>query len=585
MAAANSTASSCTDVLSVDLEIILSNPTLREELFPIVTPLRWKRWATHLKEAGVLEEFADVPVGIRDGFRLGYYEPLYSSYMPPNHLSATNNPDPVRAYIAKEIAAGRYSTGFNPKDLETRFHYRTSPIGVVDQDGKYRIVSDFSYPRNHSSQHSINSKIDVSWFKTDYATFSECYLYVANAPPGSQAAVYDVDAAYRRMPIAPEDQIYVCLHFDGSIHLDHNACFGSGSSHAMLGRCANGICAIYQFNGIQDVIKWVDDFIFFRYPTNQEAPWSYSYTTSLVDSIAADLGWPWAPKKHSPFASSFTYLGMTWDLDNKKVFFAQKKKDRYLGKIANWELGSPVTKKEVESVIGTLNHCSMVLVAARTHLPSLYEFARRFNSKSSNPFTTHKVTPKVANDINWWRTQLSADFCGMVLRPPPPPLNLQICMDASTSWGIGFWMEGKWIAWRSIPGWKTDGRDIGWLEMVAVELALHAVIAAGYENVHLIFRSDNSGVVGALKCGSSRNAPQNSILRRIIHLFHDHDLWVTTTWIPTKDNPADDPSRGVFPPVENLFSPLPKLPSHLSQFLEPPITVCTVRALPLHIHT
>jgi hypothetical protein len=158
-------------------------------------------------------------------------------------------------------------------------------------------------------------------------------------------------------------------------------------------------------------------------------------------------------------------------------------------------------------------------------------------------------------------------------------------MDASTSWGIGFWMEGKWIAWRSIPGWKTDGRDIGWLEMVAVELALHAVIAAGYENVHLIFRSDNSGVVGALKCGSSRNAPQNSILHRIIHLFHDHDLWVTTTWIPTKDNPADDPSRGVFPPAENLFSPLPKLPSHLSQFLEPPITVCTVRALPLHIHT
>ena len=60
-------------------------------------------------------------------------------------------------------------------------------------------------------------------------------------------------------------------------------------------------------------------------------------------------------------------------------------------------------------------------------------------------------------------------------------------MDASTSWGIGFWMEGKWIAWQSIPGWKNDGRDIGWLEMVAIEPALHAVIGVGHKDVHLVF--------------------------------------------------------------------------------------------------
>ena len=203
------------------------------------------------------------------------------------------------------------------------------------------------------------------------------------------------------MPIAPEDQVYGCLHFNGSVHLDHNACFRSASLHAMLGHCANSICAIFRFNGVQDVLKWVDDFVFLQHRTNCAAPWTYSYDASLIDSIAADLGWPWAPKRHFPFASHFTYLGMTWDLDDKKVFFAQKKKDRYLRKIAHWEVGSPVTRKEVDSVIGTLNHCSLILVTARTHLPSLYEFARCFNSKSSNPFTTHNVTQKVATDIKW----------------------------------------------------------------------------------------------------------------------------------------------------------------------------------------
>jgi hypothetical protein len=167
----------------------------------------------------------------------------------------------------------------------------------------------------------------------------------------------------------------------------------------------------------------------------------------------------------------------------------------------------------------------------------------------------------------------------MTLRSPPAPLDLFICMDASTSWGAGFWMEGKWIAWRCIDGWKSDGRDIGWLEMVAVKLALTAVIAAGYRDVHLLFRSDNSGVVGALQSGSSRNSQQNSILRRIIHLFHDHNLWITTSWISTKDNLSDGPSRGLFPPVDDIFCPLPKLPAHLSKFLEPPITVRTARLL------
>jgi hypothetical protein len=567
------------DALNADLDSILSSPMLRHEYFPIVTPLRWKRWEVLLEEAGVLEDFSDVPTGIRDGFRLGYSEPLSSSYIPPNHSSATNNPDVVRAYIAKEIAAGRYSAGFKTEDLESHFYFRTSPLGVIDKDDKFRVVSDFSFPRNDPNIHSVNSKIDYSAFETDYATFSQCYLYVANAPPGTQAAVYDVDAAYRRMPIAPEDQIYVCLHFDGSIHLDHNACFGSRSSHAMLGRCANAISAIYRFRGIQDLIKWVDDFIFFRYPTNNLSPWVYPYDTNTIDDIAADLGWPWAPKKHCLFASSFSYIGMTWDLDEKKVFFSQKKKDRYLTKIANWNLGSSVTKKDVESVIGTLNHCSLVLIAARTHLPSLYEFARRFNAPNCHPLSTHKITRRVADDIIWWRSQLSADFCGMTLRSPPAPLDLFICMDASTSWGVGFWMEGKWIAWRCIDGWKSDGRDIGWLEMVTVELALTAIIAAGYKDVHLLFRSDNSGVVGALQSGSSRNSQQNSILRRIIHLFHDHNLWITTSWISTKDNLSDGPSRGLFPPVDDIFCPLPKLPAHLSKFLEPPITVCTARVL------
>jgi hypothetical protein len=113
------------DAPNADLDNILSNPTSRHEFFPVVTPLCWKEWESILDEAGILNEFSDVPVGIRDGFRLGYSESLTSSYIPQNHSSATNNPEVVRAYIAKEIAAGRYSSGFKATELDSHFHFRT----------------------------------------------------------------------------------------------------------------------------------------------------------------------------------------------------------------------------------------------------------------------------------------------------------------------------------------------------------------------------------------------------------------------------------------------------------------------------
>ena len=60
-------------------------------------------------------------------------------------------------------------------------------------------------------------------------------------------------------------------------------------------------------------------------------------------------------------------------------------------------------------------------------------------------------------------------------------------MDASTSWGIGFVMDGKWLAWELVDSWHGDDRDIGWAEMVAVELGIHALIAAGKQSTHFSF--------------------------------------------------------------------------------------------------
>jgi hypothetical protein len=108
-------------------------------------------------------------------------------------------------------------------------------------------------------------------------------------------------------------------------------------------------------------------------------------------------------------------------------------------------------------------------------------------------------------------------------------------------------------------------------QMVAVKLAIHTLVAAGFRSCHIILHSDNMGVVGALHSGHSCNAQQNMILRKIVALFQTHSIWVTTLWIPTKDNTADNPSRGRFPPSTSLLPFPPALPCHLTSYLLPSV--------------
>ncbi|KAF8869163.1 hypothetical protein BD779DRAFT_1381917, partial [Infundibulicybe gibba] len=83
--------------------------------------------------------------------------------------------------------------------------------------------------------------------------------------------------------------------------------------------------------------------------------------------------------------------------------------------------------------------------------------------------------------------------------------------------------------------------------MLAVELGLRAAIAAGYHNTALTIHSDNTGVVKALQTGTTKNTEHSVILRAILMLAQVAAIQIDARWISTKDNPADNPSRGIFP--------------------------------------
>jgi len=84
---------------------------------------------------------------------------------------------------------------------------------------------------------------------------------------------------------------------------------------------------------------------------------------------------------------------------------------------------------------------------------------------------------------------------------PPLHCNLDVWVNASMSWGIGLVVTGCWAAWWLLDGWKEAGHDIGWVEMVALELALLWMVSTGIQDAKVIVHGDNTGMQGVLKKG------------------------------------------------------------------------------------
>jgi hypothetical protein len=107
-------------------------------------------------------------------------------------------------------------------------------------------------------------------------------------------------------------------------------------------------------------------------------------------------------------------------------------------------------------VIGTLNHVCLVVLEGRSRMVSLYKFWGGFRANQFRE-VKHKLTAMAAEDMDWWRQQLQDAFVGMNIIRPPEPSQTKLFVDASTGWGIGLVIDGKWLAWQFKEGWNSEG--------------------------------------------------------------------------------------------------------------------------------
>lgn len=331
---------------------------------------------------------------------------------------------------------------------------------------------------------------------------------------------------------------------------------------------ANAIVDIWDAEGVRPVPKYEDDLKPFRSPTPNgpfvDGEYHYDYDHDEMLRQISSLCVPWHEEKgDKTFAFVTTFIGYLWDIPQKLVSLPEPKRRKFHERVRRFiaSFGNqPCTMRDVEKIHGSLCHVAFVHLDGRSHLPSLSNFAASFHG---DEFIKRCPSHSMITDLTWWLNKLSQPNVSRPLHPCGPLKDLGLYVDASTSWGIGIVIGDEWAAFRLSPSWKIPGRDICWLETVAIELLVYFLESKGFRDTHLLLHSDNQGTIGALEKGRSGNVHINLAVRRTHLALMSLSIATQTAYIESHANPADPISRGEPGAVGKQLLPSFKLPDEL----------------------
>lgn len=370
----------------------------------------------------------------------------------------------------------------------------------------------------------------------------------------------DIEAAYRTTPVFPDHKRAMVVTHRDKFWIEHCVTFGVASAHALQGEIADGTIAIWKKKDVGPFAKWVDDIVMFRSPSlngifasiSSDHHFRYDRASAL-DRISS-LQVPWHKSKGHDFSPVFQFLGFTWSLAETYVTINEEKRIKNKGKVDSFLAmfsDNRAALKDVQKIFGSLSHLTFVYIDMRSFLPPLTVFAASF---TSNPHASRYPPPSVLSALRSWSHMLSLPPVQRSLVPKGPPVDIGLWVDASTSWGIGIIVGRRWSAWKLSSDWKIPGRDIGWLETLAVEVACIALVHLGHSNSHFLLRSDNQGVIGSHDKGRSRNLDCNLSIRRTGIVCTAANISLSLTYVASESNLADPISRGILGSQSTMIS-------------------------------
>ena len=153
-----------------------------------------------------------------------------------NKPSGAQHPSVVDQYLANEISLSRVAGPFSAPPFP---NLHVSSFGVIPKRGqprKWHLIVDLS----SLGGARVNDGIDPDKFTLHYIALDQVIRLVSTLGPGALMAKFDVEAAYRNMPVHPFHRVLLGMKWRGQFYVDLGLPFGLRSAPFIQLHCRHG---------------------------------------------------------------------------------------------------------------------------------------------------------------------------------------------------------------------------------------------------------------------------------------------------------------------------------------------------------
>ena len=182
------------------------------------------------------------------------------------------------------------------------------------------------------------------------------------------------------------------------MYVDPMLPFGLRSAPKIFNALADGLEWYLRHLGVRYVFHYLDDFLVVGPPASPEC----AEALAQLDSACARLGVPIAEHKRAGPTTCLTFLGIEVDTVDGQLRLPADKLDRLKSLLQEWGDKKACGRRDLESLIGVLNHACKVVRCGRTFLRRMLDLLK---GVPMHPLCPHpiRLNRSFRSDLAWWR--------------------------------------------------------------------------------------------------------------------------------------------------------------------------------------
>lgn len=453
-----------------------------------------------------------------------------SSVPPPMRLKNSKSCDPFLGFISDTlidwVAAGVLSIWGKAGEVEPP--HLTLPITIEP-----------SKPRLCHDERFLNLWIIDLPFRLDHLPDLPRYVL-----PGHFQTTFDEKSGYQHVLLHPSSRSYFGLEFKGVYFVFRTLPFGWKASAYVYHNIGLAVTSAARSFGVP-VSQYIDD----RHVGQLFSP-SHARNGLPPDPVLAVAGayilcyllieagyFINIEKACYVPSTSVRFLGFTCDSAQQAFLLPEDKKQKFASLREGILSSRCIDVRTLQRFAGKVISFSLAVPGCKLYIREVFKAISRLgrNSKPSMP-----IDEALRDEITFWRFLDNWTEC--LPWRSERHLSVSLFSDASlTAWGAVLKKDGHELSSRDYWPAETN-EDISVLEARAL---LNALVAfkGQVSNARIDVHVDNLILKSALDNDGCRNSAVNTIVKRILECSREGNFSVHAFYVPSKDNPADAPSR------------------------------------------